>query len=181
MMDEKITGTAIDIVTYLMSDNADKKAVYDLSLHKEKKGRSLDANAYFHVLVSKLAQAQTPPISKARCKNMMIADYGQEEFIDGQIVVLKSNLPPEKMENVEYLHTSCVKIGEENGSKVYFYKVYRGTHTYDSCEMAKLINGVVQECKNVGINTATPAQIEEMNRLWEQHYLNKKEKKDESI
>ena len=29
-MDEKITGTAIDIVTYLMSDNADKKAVYDL-------------------------------------------------------------------------------------------------------------------------------------------------------
>ena len=174
-MMEKITGTALDIVTYLMGDNADKKALYDLELHQEKKHRSLDSNAYFHVLVGKLAQAQTPPISKARCKNMLIADYGQEEYIDGQIVVLKSNLPPEKMCNVEYLHTSCVKIAEENGKEVYFYKVYRGTHTYDTKEMAKLIDGTIQECKNVGIETATPKQIEEMQRLWEQHYLNKKE------
>ena len=99
-MMEKITGKAIDIVAYFMSDNADKNALYDLELHQEKKKRSLDSNAYFHVLVGKLAQAQTPPISKARCKNMLIADYGQEEYIDGQIVVLKSNLPPEKMCNV---------------------------------------------------------------------------------
>ena len=174
-MDEKIIGKAIDIVTYLMGDNVDKNALYDLELHQEKKKRSLDSNAYFHVLVGKLAQAQTPPISKARCKNMLIADYGQEEYIDGQIVVLKSNLPPEKMCNVEYLHTSCVKISEENGKEVYFYKVYRGTHTYDTKEMAKLIDGTIQECKNVGIETATPKQIEEMQRLWEQHYLNKKE------
>lgn len=174
-MMEKITGTALDIVTYLMGDGIDKKALYDLELHQEKKKRSLDSNAYFHVLVGKLAQAQTPPISKARCKNMLIADYGQEEYIDGQIVMLKSNLPPEKMCNVEYLHTSCVKIAEENGKEVYFYKVYRGTHTYDTKEMAKLIDGTIQECKNVGIETATPKQIEEMQRLWEQHYLNKKE------
>lgn len=172
---EKITGTALDIVTFLMGDNTDKKALYDLSLHEEKKKRSLDSNAYFHVLVAKLAQTQNPPISKARCKNMMIADYGQEEYIDGQIVVLKSNLPPEKMCNVEYLHTSCVKISEENGKEVYFYKVYRGTHTYDTKEMAKLIDGTIQECKQVGIDTATPAEIERMQQLWEQHYLNKKE------
>jgi low affinity Fe/Cu permease len=76
---------------------------------------------------------------------------------------------------VEYLHTSCVKIAEENGKEVYFYKVYRGTHTYDTKEMAKLIDGTIHECKNVGIETATPKQIEEMQRLWEQHYLNKKE------
>lgn len=176
---EKITGTALDIVTYLMGDGIDKKALYDLELHQEKKKRSLDSNAYFHVLVGKLAQAQTPPISKARCKNMLIADYGQEEYIDGQIVVLKSNLPPEKMCNVEYLHTSCVKIAEENNKEVYFYKVYRGTHTYDTKEMAKLIDGTIQECKNVGIETATPKQIEEMQRLWEQHYLNKKDAKND--
>lgn len=176
---EKITGTALDIVTFLMGDNTDKKALYDLSLHEEKKKRSLDSNAYFHVLVAKLAQTQNPPISKARCKNMMIADYGQEEYIDGQIVVLKSNLPPEKMCNVEYLHTSCVKISEENGKEVYFYKVYRGTHTYDTKEMAKLIDGTIQECKQVGIDTATPAEIERMQQLWEQHYLNKKDAKND--
>ena len=177
-MMETITGTALDIVTFLMGDAADKKAVYDLSLHQERRHRSLDSNAYFHVLVGKMAQAMNPPISKARCKNMMIADYGQEEFIDGQIVVIKSNLPPEKMLDIEYLHTSCVRIAEENGREVYFYKVFRGSHTYDSKEMAKLIEGTIQECKNMGIETATPAEIARMQELYEQHYLNKKEAKE---
>lgn len=176
-MDDKITGTALDIVAYLMSDEADKKALYDLMIHKEPKGhRSLDSNAYFHVLVGKLAQSMHPPMSKARCKNMLIADYGQEEYIDGNIVIIKSNLPPEVMGDLEYLHTSCVKIAEENGIDVYFYKVFRGTHTYNTEEMAKLIQGTIQECKNVGgIETATPAEIARMQQLWENHYLNKKE------
>lgn len=176
-MMEKFTGKALDIVAFLMSDGADKKALYDLALHEEKKPRSLDSNAYFHVLVGKLAQALNPPISKARCKNMLIADYGQEEYINDEIVVLKSNLPPEKMCGLDYLHTSCVRIAVENEKEVYFYKVFRGTHTYDSKEMAKLIEGTIQECKNVGIETATPKQLEEMQRLWEQHYLNKRENK----
>lgn len=176
-MMEKFTGTALDVVTFLMSDKADKKALYELSIHEEKKPRSLDSNAYFHVLVGKLAQALNPPISKARCKNMLIADYGQEEYINDEIVVLKSNLPPEKMCNQEYLHTSCVRIAVENEKEVYFYKVFRGTHTYDTKEMAILINGTVQECKQLGIDTATPAEIERMQQLWEQHYLNKKENK----
>lgn len=174
---EKFTGKALDIVTFLMGDNIDKQKLYDLSPHKEKRNRSLDANAYFHVLCGKLAQAMHPPISKARCKNKLIADYGQEEFIDGQIVVLKSNLPPDKMCNVEYLHTDCVRITEENGKEVYFYKVFRGTHTYNSWEMAKLIDGTIQECKNVGIETATPDELARMQQLWEQHYLNKKGEK----
>ena len=128
----------------------------------------MDSNAYFHVLVGKLAQALNPPISKARCKNMLIADYGQEEYIDGQIVVIKSNLPPEKMLDIEYLHTSCVRISQENGKEVYFYKVYRGSHTYDSKEFSKLLEGTIQECRQVGIETATPEELARMNQLWEQ-------------
>ncbi len=167
-MDEKITGKAIDIVTYLMSDGVDKNAMYELSLHHEKRHRSLDANAYFHKLCTLLAQKQNPPISMIRCKNMMIADYGQPEYIDDELVVIKSNLPPEKMCGVEYLHTSCVKISEENGKEVYFYKVFRGTHTYNTAEMAKLIDGTVQECKQVGIETLPPDEIARMNVLWGQ-------------
>ena len=51
MIDEKITGKAIDIVAYLMGDGIDKNALYELTLHKEKKKRSLTANNYFHRLV----------------------------------------------------------------------------------------------------------------------------------
>lgn len=166
---DKITGKAIDIVTFLMGDNVDKNALFDLSPHVEKRGRSLDANAYFHKLCTLLAQAQTPPESMIVTKNRMIADYGQEEYIDDSLVIIKSNLPPEIMLKMEYLHTSCTKIVEEKGKNVYFYKVYRATHTYNSYEFGKLLDGVIQECKNVGIETLPPVEIERMKEDLKKH------------
>ena len=159
-----VTGTAQDIITYLF--DVDKKAIWDLVPHKEEKKRSLNANAYFHVLVQKLAQAQSPPISLAWCKNLMIAAYGQPEYINDKQAVIKSNVPYEKMREVEYLHTSLVKVAEENGTDVFYYRVYRGSHTYNTEEMQKLIAGTVQECEQVGIETMTPNEIARMIEQW---------------
>lgn len=166
-----MTGNAQEIIAFLF--DADKKAIWDIVPHKEKAKRSLNANAYFHVLVQKLAQAQNPPISLARCKNMMIADYGQPEYIDDQQAIIKSNVPQEKMQEIEYLHTALVKVSEENNTPVYFYRIYRGSHTYNTEEMQKLIAGTVQECENVGIETATPAEIERMIAQWGEKYEKK--------
>ena len=159
-----MTGNTQQVLMWLF--DMDKDAVWDIEPHKERKGRSLNANSYFHVLVQKLAQAQQPPVSLAKCKNMMIAAYGQPEYIDGQQAVIKSNVPQEKMQEIEYLHTALVKISEENGTECYFYRIYRGTHTYNNIEMQKLIEGVVQECKDAGIETATPAEIAKMIDVW---------------
>lgn len=159
-----MTGNTQQVLMWLF--DMDKDAVWDIEPHKERKGRSLNANSYFHVLVQKLAQAQQPPVSLAKCKNMMIAAYGQPEYIDGQQAVIKSNVPAEKMQEIEYLHTALVKVSEENGTECYFYRIYRGTHTYNNVEMQKLIEGVVQECKDAGIETATPAEIAKMIDVW---------------
>lgn len=159
-----MTGNTQQVLMWLF--DMDKDAVWDIEPHKERKGRSLNANSYFHVLVQKLAQAQQPPVSLAKCKNMMIAAYGQPEYIDGQQAIIKSNVPAEKMQEIEYLHTALVKISEENGTECYFYRIYRGTHTYNNIEMQKLIEGVVQECKDAGIETATPAEIVKMIDVW---------------
>ena len=159
-----MTGNTQQVLMWLF--DMDKDAVWDIEPHKERKGRSLNANSYFHVLVQKVAQAQQPPVSLAKCKNMMIAAYGQPEYIDGQQAIIKSNVPQEKMQEIEYLHTALVKISEENGTECYFYRIYRGTHTYNNIEMQKLIEGVVQECKDAGIETATPAEIAKMIDVW---------------
>lgn len=166
-----MTGNTQQVLMWLF--DMDKDAVWDIEPHKEHKGRSLNANSYFHVLVQKLAQAQNPPISLAACKNMMIAAYGQPEYIDGQQAIIKSNVPQEKMQEIEYLHTALVKISEENGTECYFYRIYRGTHTYNNIEMQKLIEGVVQECKDAGIETATPAEVQKMIEVWGQKYVKK--------
>ena len=166
-----MTGNTQQVLMWLF--DMDKDAVWDIEPHKEHKGRSLNANSYFHVLVQKLAQAQQPPVSLAKCKNMMIAAYGQPEYIDGQQAIIKSNVPQEKMQEIEYLHTALVKISEENGTECYFYRIYRGTHTYNNIEMQKLIEGVAQECKDAGIETATPAEVQKMIEVWGQKYVKK--------
>lgn len=141
----------------------------DIVAKKHRKKRSLDANAYFHVLVGKIADKMN--ISKTRCKNIMIGSYGQQEFLDdGQQVVLKSNIPVSKMLEQEFLH--CVPCGakNENGTDVVFYKVFRGSHTYDSKEMSILIEGTVTEAKELGIETLSPAELERMTRMWGEKY-----------
>ena len=123
--------------------------------------RSLDANAYFHVLCDKLRQVLNIPM--AECKNHLIASYGQIEYLGEEQAIIKTNIPPETMLKNEYLHTWCVKV---NTDGTYMYRVYRGSHTYNSAEMARLISGTILECKAQGIETATPDELAKMEELW---------------
>jgi hypothetical protein len=138
----------------------------DIIAKKHKKKRSLDANSYFHVLVGKIADKLN--ISKTHCKNILIGRYGQQEFLeDGKPIVIKSNVSVEKMLEQEFLHTVPCGTKTENGIEVVFYKVFRGSHTYDTKEMSILIDGTVQEAKDMGIETIPPAELERMVSRWQ--------------
>lgn len=129
----------------------------DIKEHKEK--RSLNANAYFHKLVDELRQKLK--ISFAACKNHLITSYGQLEYIDDVPAVIKTNIEPERMREIETLHCMPIAVKEvEEGA--YWYRLYRGTHTYDSREMAMLIDGTIEECKEQGIETMTPNELERL-------------------
>lgn len=131
--------------------------------------RSLDANAYHWTLIGKLADAMR--VSKAYMHNMMLRKYGQDEVIGGKLVyvVLPDTHDGERIaEEADTYHirpTSEVKFDQE-GIPFRTYIMMRGSRTYDSAEMARLIDGVVQECKEVGIETATPDEIERMKQEW---------------
>lgn len=170
-MSEKFTGDTDNIIRYVMEEKLkNPDVVWDIDVHREK--RSLDSNSYFHVLCDKLRQKLG--ISMARCKNHLIADYGQIQYLDdGSPMIYKTNAPDDYMYELETIHTKCVKVTEENGIEVFFYRIYRGSHTYNSAEMAKLIQGTVEECKQVGIETATPEELARMQALWESRYEKK--------
>ena len=53
------------------------------------------------------------------------------------------------------------KIGSSvlNNKDFTHYRIYKGSSEYDSKEMSIFIDGIVQECKNVGIETLTPDEI----------------------
>ena len=139
----------------------------DIKIVRHRNRRSLDANAYFHVLVGKLADELR--ISKPRCKNIMIGRYGQPFYIDGDgtaEAVIKTNIPASQMLENETVH--CMPCGQkyEDGKELVFYKIFRGSSTYDTREMSILIDGTVSECKDLGIETLPPDELERMVRSW---------------
>lgn len=140
-----------------------------IKVGKYRKARSLDANAYFHVLCDKIRQKRG--ISMAECKNDLITTYGQIWYLDdGVPFTYKTNADPEYIKEREEIHLKYICTADDGA---YFYRAYRGSHTYDSSEMAQLIEGTIQEAKLEGIETATPEQIADMERLWEKKYGNK--------
>lgn len=140
--------------------------ILDIIVKKHRKKRSLDANAYFHVIVGKIADKLG--ISKTRCKNILIGRYGQQDFLEeGQPVILKTNIDVDKMLEQEFLHCVPFATKKEKGTDVVYYKVFRGSHTYNTKEMSILIDGTVQEAKDLGIETIPPNQLERMVGRWQ--------------
>lgn len=128
----------------------------DIEIKEHKEKRSLSANAYFHVLVDKLRQALR--ISFAECKNNLITSYGQLEYIGETPATIKTNISPEIMRQSESIHCKPISVKDEEEG-VYWYRLYRGSHTYDSKEMAQLIDGTIEECKLQDIETMTPDEL----------------------
>jgi hypothetical protein len=100
-------------------------------------------------------------------KNIMLARYRQSEYLsDGVLAVIKTNISEDEIMELDYLHCSPVRYGDDGTT---YYRIIRGTHTYDTKEMSALIDGVVQEAKDLGIETMTPEQIKRMEAAWQGH------------
>ena len=137
----------------------------DITAKKCRKKRSLDANAYFHVLVGKIADVMT--ISKAHAKNIMICRYGQPQLLpDGEIMVYKSNAPVEYIRELESIHMLPVKHIEENGKLLTYYTIFRRSSDLDTKEMSILIDGTVACAKELGIETMTPNELARLKSAW---------------
>ena len=153
----------------------DKKLAVELKQYREK--RSLDANAYYWVLAGKLADVLGQ--SNAWVHNHMLRKHGQIMVIDDQGVytVLPDTDEAQKaIDEAETYHlkpTSQVKPGK--GGKMYrTYMMLRGSSDYDTKEMSRLIDGLVSECKEAGIETLPPAELERMMENYEKHYTARK-------
>lgn len=143
------------------------------SVKEYKRKRSLDANAYYWVLVTKLAKVLN--LSKPHLHNILLRRYGQPEIIDGQMVFLvlpDSESGIRKADEAETYHirpTSQVKIGVD-GKMYRTYVMLRGSSTYNTAEMSELIDGLVSECKEQGIETLPEEELKRMMQIYEQNW-----------
>jgi hypothetical protein len=147
-----IIGTPQELAMQLFQLDKDKK--YKLEEYKEK--RSRDANAYFHALVNQLARHYN--MSDATMKIKMNLDYGTiETDKNGKIVGCK--VPKGTDMTAFYDYAKWYKE-DKDGCDCYIF--YKRTHMLNSLEFSKLLNGVVQECKDAGIETLDEREIKSL-------------------
>lgn len=146
-----------------------KQMVYEMEVKEYREGRSLSANGLYWSLIGKLSDALK--ISKPNMHNKMLRRYGQAEIIDGKLVyiyVLDTEEAEQKSLEADTYHirpTSHTREG--NDGKTYrIYTLLRGSSTYNTKEMSVLIDGVIDECKNVGIETMTEEQLSLLKEEW---------------
>ena len=127
--------------------------------------RSLDSNAYFHVLVTKIAEKLNSSVTEV--KNQLLADYGQPEIQNDSLmtIIMRDDIEWQKLDTIHLKPTTAVRTMDD-GKLYRVYYVMRGSHTFDSAEMSRLISATVDEAKELGIQTMTPDEIARMNALW---------------
>ena len=132
-----------------------KELTADIKQYRRK--RSLDSNSYMWILLSKMADVLKT--SKDELYLQMLAKYG----VFSHIVV-----KPDVVERVIQEWRTARILGEViiNGTKGVQIQCFFGSHTYDNKEMSVLVEGVVSECKELGIETITPRELEEMKQKW---------------
>lgn len=173
----KLQGTLADIsidfktkkpkITLLINSNMktleelDKLNLLDIEVKKHRNKRSLDANAYCWVLCEKLAIAM---------------DITKEEVYKQEIMMVgKSVIVPIKNEEVEYFKSAwenkglgyiCESLGNSKIAGYENLRLYYGSSSYNTKDMSRLIDSIVEDCKSVGIETLPPKELESLKEGW---------------
>lgn len=134
--------------------------VLDIIAKKHKKKRSLDANAYCWVLLTKIANHKDIRSSKEEVYEDMLQKYGYlDQDEDGYIVItIKKGIDVKRL-------GGHWKFYKSNG-KFDSYLALKGSSEYTTAQMATFIDSIVYECKLLGIETMTPDEIKRMVEAW---------------
>lgn len=150
--------TSNDKPTEELNDLIGKELSVEIKPYKAR--RSLDANAYCWVLCQKLAEKIGG--TKEDIYKEAIRKAGQFDYIAVTDSATDQFLKAWQGKGLGwYAEASESKI---DGCKKVM--VYYGSSVYDSKEMAHLIGYIVDECKENGIETMTPAEIARMMNEW---------------
>lgn len=127
--------------------------------------RSLDANAYYWVLVGKIAEVLKT--STTEIHNEMLSNYGRPEIVNERLmtIILLDSIDWKRIEYIHLKPTTATRTLDD-GKLYRVYYVMRGSHTYDTKEMSTLIDGIVSEAKGLDIETLTPDELERMKAAW---------------
>lgn len=135
--------------------------LYDVAIKEHRERRSLDANAYAWVLLDKLAERLRIP------KTDLYRNYIREIGGNNETVCVLEAAADKLRGGWE--HNGVGWQTETMPSKIngcVNVTLYYGSSTYDTAQMSRLIDLIVQDCKAQGIETMTPQQLSSLMEGW---------------
>ena len=132
-----------------------KQLDVEIKVHRNR--RSLNANAMLWVMLQKLAEVLLT--SKDEIYIEMLGRYG----VFTHIIVQPEAVERIKQEWRLVRELGKGKIGNTEGVQL---QCYYGSSGYTTKEMSVLLEGVISECKEAGIETLPDEEIQRMNAEW---------------
>ncbi|MCH5210410.1 MAG: hypothetical protein J1F01_05535 [Oscillospiraceae bacterium] len=152
----------------------DDKKKYVVEVKQYKHGRSLDANAYCWTLIDQLTAVmykslsrREPGIKKEDVKMRIYKNAIKEIGGVSEIICVQEKAVDKLIES-----WCCHGLGwqaEKFDSKIdgcVNVTLYYGSSVYDTAQMSRLIDSIVQECQAQGIETMTPDEIARLKATW---------------
>ncbi len=137
------------------------------SIKKRVTPRSLNANNYAWLLIEKLASAIKS--DKDTVYEEMLRRYGAGESYTDEagneckvLFSLQDGVPPSLVAR----HYAEIGVGYIAGKKFIHYRAIKGTSEYSTKEMSVFLDGIVSECREIGIETDTPEMIARYKEAW---------------
>lgn len=143
-------GNCQEIINYLFKQ--DREKLFEIKDYKQH--RSLSQNAYAWKLINELANKLNR--TKEDVYLEMLKDYGQCEVIS-----IKSNINP----NGYFKYYEPIGKGYVNCTEFTHYRIYKGSSEFTTLEMKYFLDGIIQECEQLGIPTLTQNEIERMKLI----------------
>ncbi len=135
---------------------------WEVECSKQKKKRSLDANAYCWVLLDKLASVLQKP--KTEIYRQYIRDVGGNSETVCVVNKAVDKLCSHWSDHGLGWLTDTMPSKIEGCTNVI---LYYGSSEYDTKQMSRLINLIVEDCKTQGIETMTPDELSALLDRWE--------------
>lgn len=134
----------------------------ELTIKKYRKRRSRDANAYCWVLLDKLSEALN--LSREEIYRQAVLNIGGVS----EIVCVRTEAVDKLCDNWRAhgigWQTDTMPSKLPGCTNVI---LYYGSSTYDTKQMSALIDLLVQECRQLGIETMTPDEIASLEAAWQ--------------
>jgi len=135
----------------------------EIEIRKKRQKRSLDANAYLWELCDKIASKIKS--TKEEVYREAVRDVGTFDYLMIQDKAVDKFIESWELKGVGYI---CMKHHKAAIPDCTVVQAFYGSSSYSTAEMSRLIDYIVQEAKEQGIETS-PDEERRLLALWKNH------------